>query len=64
MQFIYFESHRLGINLDHIEWYSIDNDMSKLTFKMISGKQFFISDEHEISYFFDTVTLMEEEEEE
>ncbi len=64
MQFIYFESIRVGINLNRIEWYSVDDDMSKMTFKMVSGKQFFIQDQEEISYFFDVVMLMELESEE
>ena len=62
MPFVFFQSIKTGINLDHVEWYFTNDDMSNLTFKMMSGKKFFISDEHEISYFFDTVTLMEVEE--
>ncbi len=53
MKFVYFESIHTGINLDHVEWYSVDDAMSNLSFKMTSGKQFFISDEKEITYFFD-----------
>ena len=62
MQFVYFKSMRVGINLDHVEWYFVNDDTSKLTLKMVSGRQFFISDDDEISYFFDVVMLMEAEE--
>ena len=62
MQFIYFKSMRVGINLDHVEWYSLDDAMTNMTFKMVSGQKFFTSNEDEILYFLDVEMLMETEE--
>ena len=60
MQFIYFESRRVGINVDHLEWYSLNEFGSVLNIKMASEQRYFIDDEDEISYFLDIVTGLEE----
>ena len=62
MQFNYFASKRIGINLNHIEWYLINDSMTRLEFKMVSGQKFVMRNEDEISYFFNVVMLMEAEE--
>ena len=61
MPFVFFQSIKTGINLDHVEWYFTNEDMSNLTFTMLSGKIFFISDDDEISHFFDMMLIEEEE---
>ena len=64
MQFVYFKSMRVGINLYHVYWYSVNDTMKTLSLRMVSGQNFFLSDEDEISYFFDVVMLMELDEDE
>ncbi len=63
MQFIYFESRRVGINVDHLEWYSLNEHGNVLNIKLVSGQKYFVDDEDEISYFLDVVTGLEEYEE-
>ena len=61
MNFVFFASLNVGINLEHVEWYVYSDN--KLTIRMASGKHFLIDDEDEILYFLSFSTALEFEDE-
>ena len=64
MNFVWFPSKNVGININQIEWYSLSGYNQKLTIKMVgTGQRFFIDDEDEIEIFLALVPLMAFEDE-
>jgi hypothetical protein len=50
VNFVYFNSKRVGINLDNVEWYAI-RDSGEVAIHLASGMEFFIQDSDEVDYF-------------
>jgi len=63
MNFVYFKSINAGINLNQIEWFSLEKD-NRLTIKMNSNQRFFINDEGEVNFFLLMAAAMEISEDE
>ena len=59
MDFVYFVSKSIGINLNRIEWTSRCQVCTTLFDSMMSGNNFFITDADEISYFLNVLMGLE-----
>jgi hypothetical protein len=58
VNFVYFNSKRVGINLDNVEWYAI-RDSGEVAIHLASGMEFFIQDSDEVDYFLSFSTDLE-----
>ena len=57
VNFVHFQSINAGVNLDHVEWYVFGNQLEFLRIITVSGRNFYIKDKDEISYFFNVLEL-------
>jgi uncharacterized membrane protein YkgB len=57
MNFMFFISKDVGINLNQIEWYIIPENMKTPEIMMVSGMKFFIYDADDIAHFIDITEL-------